>query len=290
MLLRSDIQIRDPFVFVENGKYYLYGTTDLNCWHGKAAGFDAYVSDDLMHFEPMGRVFTPSDDFWGKENFWAPELHKYRDAYYLFASFKAPGRCRATSILKADNPLGPFLPWGTEQATPDDWECLDGTLYVDTDGLPWIVFCHEWVQEGGGTVCARRLKEDLSGPMGDAQTLFAAKDAVWTKKIRHSSGIEGHVTDGPFLYKPENGQLWLLWSSMSETGYAIGLSISESGSILGPWRQNEKALFSGDGGHGMVFKGIDSILRLAIHMPNHTPDERPIFLPVLETADGLVLA
>ena len=282
--------MRDPFVFVEGGKYYLYGTTDVNCWRGKAAGFDAYVSDDLMHFEHAGRIFTPSDTFWGTENFWAPELHKYRGGYYLFASFKAPGRRRATSILKADHPLGPFMPWGEETATPAGWECLDGTLHVDADGLPWIVFCHEWVQEGGGTICLRRLREDLSGPAGETHTLFAAREAAWTKLVRHSSSIEGHVTDGPFLYKPASGQLWMLWSSLSETGYAIGLSISGSGNILGPWHQQEKALFSGDGGHGMIFMGVDNILRLAIHTPNRTPDERPIFLPVKETSNGLVLA
>lgn len=290
MILHSEIQIRDPFVFVENGKYCLYGTTDLNCWHGKAEGFEAYVSDDLTHFEPMGRVFSPSDDFWGTENFWAPEMHKYHDAYYLFASFKAPGHRRATSILKAFSPLGPFHPWGAEQATPGAWECLDGTLHVDSNGFPWIVFCHEWVQEGGGTICACRLKEDLSGPIGEAQTLFAASDVPWTKKIRHSSGIEGYVTDGPYMYKPSNGQLWMLWSSMSETGYAIGLSVSNTGQIPGPWRHQETPLFSGDGGHGMVFRGLDNILRLAIHTPNHTPDERPVFLPIKETANGFVLA
>ncbi len=290
MLLRGEIQIRDPFVFVENEKYYLYGTTDLNCWRGKAAGFDAYVSSDLMHFEPMGRVFSPSDNFWGTENFWAPELHKFRDDYYLFASFKAPGRRRATSILKAFSPLGPFKPWGAEQATPAGWECLDGTLHVDAAGLPWIVFCHEWVQEGGGTICACRLKDDLSGLEGEVQELFAARDAVWAKKIRHSSGIEGHVTDGPFLYKPQSKSLWMLWSSMSETGYAIGLSVSAGGHILGPWCQQEMPLFCGDGGHGMIFTGHDNVLRLAIHTPNHTPDERPVFLKVIETAEGFVFA
>ena len=175
-------------------------------------------------------------------------------------------------------------------ATPENWECLDGTLYVDPEGLPWIVFCHEWVQEGGGTVCATRLKEDLSGPLGETRTLFDAREAVWTKKIRHSSGVEGHVTDGPFLYKPEKGGLWMLWSSMSETGYAIGLSVSPGGHILGPWRQREKPLFSGDGGHGMIFRGVDNVLRLAIHTPNRTPRERPIFLPVRETEGGFVFA
>ncbi len=289
-VLRGDIQMRDPFVFVENGMYYLYGTTDANCWSGKADGFDAYTSRDLIHFEPMGPVFAPSAGFWGTENFWAPELHKFGDAYYLFASFKAPGRRRATCVLKAENPLGPFAPWGEETATHEDWECLDGTLYVDREGLPWIVFCHEWVQEGGGTVCATRLKEDLSGPMGEAHTLFDAREAAWTRKIRHSSGAQGHVTDGPFLYRPQTGGLWMLWSSMGEAGYAIGLAVSGSGHVLGPWRQQEKPLFSGDGGHGMVFRGMDGALRLAIHTPNRTPHERPVFLPVQETAEGFALS
>lgn len=288
MLLRSDIQMRDPYVYVEGGRCYLYGTTDADCWRGEPAGFDAYVSDDLEHFVPGGRIFAPSGDFWGTQNFWAPEMHRYRDAYYLFASFKSPDHRRATSILKADSPLGPFKPWGAQAVTPPEWECLDGTLYVDDAGMPWIVFCHEWVQEGGGTICARRLAEDLSGPAGDAHTLFAASDAPWTKLVQHSSGAQGHVTDGPFLYRAKDGALWMLWSSLSETGYAIGMAVSEGG-ILGPWRQQEQAIFSGDGGHGMLFRDKEGMLRLAIHTPNKTPLERPIFLPVRETADGLTI-
>ncbi|WP_187288901.1 hypothetical protein [Clostridium sp. BNL1100] len=45
----SQIQIRDPYVLpVHSDKtYYLFGTTDKNCWTGKAAGFDVYISKDL---------------------------------------------------------------------------------------------------------------------------------------------------------------------------------------------------------------------------------------------------
>ena len=48
MLLTSQIQMRDPYVFVENGTYYLYGTTDKNCWRGEPEGFNAYKSRDLL--------------------------------------------------------------------------------------------------------------------------------------------------------------------------------------------------------------------------------------------------
>lgn len=286
-MLRTDIQMRDPYVIAHEGRYILTGTTDADCWRGTPTGFEAYTGKDLESFEPAGCLFAPSAGFWGTQNFWAPELHAYQGAYYLIASFKAPGRCRATSVLRAAGPLGPFAPYGAQTVTPPDWECLDGTLYVDTDGQPWLVFCHEWVQIGDGTVCAERLHPDLSGPAGEPVTLFSASQAPWAKRVRHSSGMEGYVTDGPFLYKPANGQLWMLWSSLSETGYAIGLAISESGGLPGPWLQQETPIYQGDGGHGMLFRDLRGQLRLAIHTPNQTPNERPVFLPVEETANGI---
>ncbi len=290
MIDRSGIRMRDPFVYLEGGLYHLYGTTDRDCWRGRGEGFEAYLSRDLRAFEPAGKVFSADGGFWGTENFWAPEMHPWRGAYYLFASFKAPGRRRATSILRAARPLGPFLPWGAEAVTPPEWECLDGTLYADPEGRPWVVFCHEWVQEGGGTVCARRLREDLSGPEGAAITLFSAKDAPWPKKIRHSSGVEGYVTDGPFLYRGEGGRLWLLWSSLCEGGYAAGLSESRSGALTGPWRHAERPLYGPDGGHGMIFRDLEGGLRLALHAPNRTPEERPLFLRLRDLEDRLELA
>lgn len=286
---REAIQMRDPFVYVDSGAYYLYGTTDRNCWKGPFEGFDAYKSLDLENFEPLGRVFTPPNGFWGTENFWAPELHFYKGGYYLFASFKAPGMRRGTAVLIGNSPAGPFTPFGARTVTPADWECLDGTLYVDEAGEPWCVFCHEWVQEGGGTVCTVRLKADLSEALGRPVTLFSAKDAAWVKRIRHSSGIEGCVTDGPNMIRPVAGGLWMLWSSVTPTGYGIGLAVSESGGILGPWRLPETPLFAQNGGHGMVFHGLDGQNYLAIHAPNDTPNERPIFLPVVENEEGIVL-
>lgn len=45
---KEEIQIRDPFVFVdkESKKNYLFGSTDPNIL-GNGIGFDVYVSDDL---------------------------------------------------------------------------------------------------------------------------------------------------------------------------------------------------------------------------------------------------
>ena len=74
----STINIRDPFILPHNGKYYLYGTRAAISWNKFAApgnGFDVYVSEDLNTWSDAHEVFTPSSNFWGKYNFWAPEVH-----------------------------------------------------------------------------------------------------------------------------------------------------------------------------------------------------------------------
>lgn len=49
----SEIQIRDPYIYVdkEERAYYMFGTTDKDCWHGPGQGFDCYKSKDLQAWE-----------------------------------------------------------------------------------------------------------------------------------------------------------------------------------------------------------------------------------------------
>jgi hypothetical protein len=42
------------------------------------------------------------------------------------------------------------------------------------------------------------------------------------------------------------------------------------------------------GGHGMLFTGPEGTRYLALHTPNRTPLERPIFIAVVEQPDGLI--
>jgi len=45
-----------------------------------------------------------------------------------------------------------------------------------------------------------------------------------------------------------------------------------------------------DAGHGMVFRAFDGRLLVAVHTPNRTPDERPVFREVREDGGTLALA
>lgn len=281
----SEIQIRDPFVLpvASEGAYYLFGTTDKDCWHPPAQGFDCYVGTDLESWRGPLPAFRPPQAFWSDRHYWAPEVHAWQGRHYLFASFKAEGVARGTQIFGADRPAGPYLAVNDGPVTPATWECLDGTLHVDDAGEPWIVFCHEWLQVGDGRVCAAPLSRDLRRAVSDPVTLFAASAAPWTRPFNDRGD---RVTDGPFLFRSSAGALLMLWSSMGRAGYAIGVARSLTGGILGPWEQEAEPLFGEDGGHGMVFRTFDGRLMLTLHAPNITPNERPRFYAIEETAGG----
>ena len=296
--LRLDqIQMRDPFVLPveEEGKYYLFGTTDPSCWRGPFYGFDCFVSEDLEHWDGPIAAFRPDENFWGTRNNWAPEVHRYRGKYYMFATFGSEKRYKGTQILRSDRPEGPYMPISDGPVTPAEWDCLDGTFYLDPDGQPWIVFCHEWTQIIDGEIVAMPLKKDLTGPAGDPVKLFSASEASWASgrpwKERHpesDSDAYSYVTDGPFMVE-DGDQLMMLWSGRGPKGYAMGSAYSEGG-ILGPWKQNEQLAFEEDGGHGMVFRKFTGELMMTVHQPNQTPNERPKFFEAKIQNRAIVLA
>ena len=293
MLKRGDVYIRDPFIIKdEAGKnYYMFGTTDRNCWRDQTAtGFDYYKTRDLENFVGPYPAFRPPKDFWADRNFWAPEVHEYQGKYYLFATFIADAYNRGTQILVSDNLTGPYLPHSEKALTPSEWMALDGTFFLDDSQEPWMVFCHEWVQIYDGTICAVKLTKDLKRTASAVRTLFAASEAPWTRSIREVEGEKCFVTDGPFLYRTKNNKLLMLWSSFVENNtYAIGISYSESGEITGPWSHEAEPLYALDAGHGMLFRTFDERLLLAIHTPNEPGKERPLFVEVKEREDRLYL-
>ena len=273
----SDINIRDPFILPDNGVYYLYGSRS----HDPAqrycqTGFDVYTSTDLENWSQPKAIFECTPEFWGERDFWAPEVHRYQGKYYLFATFNSETVGRGTAILISDTPDGPFREHSEGSITPKDWECLDGTLYIDENGTPYMVFCHEWLQIQNGTVCAVELTKDLKAPVGEPVLLWSAGDASWVRDLR---GNGSYVTDGPFLFK-KDGQLMSIWSSFDKKGYVQAIAKS-AGGILGPWTVDYEPLLAGhDGGHGMLFTTFEGVEKFICHQPNKFPNERPTLYTV----------
>lgn len=198
----------------------------------------------------------------------------------MLASFKAPSKCRGTHILVSDTPDGTFVPVSEDPATPLDWECLDGTLYTDKLGRPHIVFCHEWVQIGDGTVCDALLSPDLTMPVAEPRVLFRASDFSNVKSVVENESA--FVTDGPFLFRCDNGELICIWSSIDPTGYVELIARSDNGDIDGNWTVQDEPLSAEDGGHGMIFTDFEGKLRFIMHKPNTTTFERPVIMTLLQ--------
>ena len=275
-----DIHIRDPFILNEDGTYYLYGTRGKTCWV-EQDGIDGYVSEDLETWEGPFEVFHKPAGFWGDRCYWAPEVHVYKGAYYMFATFSNSSLSKkGTLILKADKPLGPYHLHSDGKVTPEQWNCLDGTFYVSPDGTPYMVFCHEWLDLKDGEICYVQLSDDLTRAVSEPVTMFAASAGKpWVKPVFMKETGDSYVTDGPFMYRKRNGELLMLWASYGENGYAEALARSDSGEITGNWTTDPVPLFDRDGGHGMIFKAEDGTEYLVLHQPNDHPNERPVLIP-----------
>lgn len=279
----DNIRIRDPYILTDNAakKYYMYRTCDSITADGKViGGVEVFTSRDLKNWEGPETVMRIPENNGLTGTVWAPEVHQYNGRYYLFATLNSdilfkggtdnwpPLTHRGTQIFHSDSPKGPFKAFSPFTTSPIDWMALDGTLWVE-DGKPYMVFCHEWVQTVDGTMEAVELLPDLSGMAATPQTLFYGSAPGWSTGGKWSeTSPTNYVTDGCFLYRTQNGKLLMIWSSFSNGDYAIGIAESTTGSVKGPWRQQEKPLFVNNGGHGMIFKTVDGDLKLILHQPN----------------------
>lgn len=286
----NEINLRDPYLLLHDGRYYLYGTRSETCW-GEADGFDCYVSSDRENWEGPFEIFHRPDGFWADRAYWAPECVYWQGAFYLITTLGAADRTKGIYVLRADSPLGPFVPWG-ERLTPETWNCIDGTLYIE-DGSPWLIFSYSFESSPRGEMCAVKLRDDLSAPSGEPVTLFSAAEAPWARPVpfaKQEFGMDGDVyfTDGPCVMCLPDGKLIMTWSSWSEHAYAVGVAESASGRLVGPWVQRAEPLYPANGGHGMLFTEKDGSLWFTLHSPNDKYLERPAFYPV-ETAGGLRL-
>jgi beta-xylosidase len=280
----SDMPVHDPWILAheESKTYYLYSAARQNEGGVNRSGTLTYKSKNLLDWDGPYIVFLIPDGIWAKPNqgAWAPEVHRYNGKYYLFVTLHNSERVidrppdawrvthmRGTIIAVADSPEGPFTPLKPDGPHPPaDFMTLDGTLYVE-DGVPWMVYAHEWIQMIDGMMEAVPLKPDLSAATGDPIHLFKASDAPWLNAHRKPSKKENsYVTDGPELFRTKTGGLLMLWSSYDRGSYVETVARSESGKLAGPWKQLDP-LVGNDSGHGMLFRTFEGQLMMVLHQP-----------------------
>ena len=279
MIHRDDLYVRDPFVYKENETYYLLGTfRPIVNEKGKRRLY-LYTSEDLVNFEGPYFLFDCDDTFWGEKALWAPELYKYNDKYYIFVTFMGHG-LRGTQILVSDKLLGPYTYLNNESITPKEWDCIDGSLFVE-NGVPYLTFVHSWNETVNGHMDIVELSKDLTKRIGEPKVLFKARDAKWVTRTREDA--KGGVTDGPFVYK-KNDTYYMLWSSYRNEIYCT--EIASSKNLFSGWTHQDEPLLSDDNGHGMIFIDDDKV-KLIVHKPNRPKENDFEKLQIINFDDSI---
>jgi beta-xylosidase len=266
----DSIRLSDPYILADKATqtYYMTGT-----------GGRMWKSKDLETWSGPYRVIETNPASWmgPRPMIWAAEIHEHNGKYFNFATFTnrevkidtVNGNIierRACHVLVSDRPDGPYLPMNDPEYLPAHMPTLDGTFWVEPDGTPYMIFCHEWLQNGNGTMERIQLKPDLSGTIGEAKILFRASDSPWSReKDEEGNDVPNKVTDGPFLFRTQTGRLGMIWTSWIYDVYTQGVAYSESGTINGPWIHEKDPITPPNFGHGMMFRTFEGELLMAVH-------------------------
>lgn len=285
----DSIRLSDPAILADKAAstYYMTGTGGL-LWKSK----------DLANWSGPYVVTKTDPKSWmgPRPMIWAAELHQYKGKYYYFATFTnrevvidtVKGNVinrRASHVLVSDNPDGPYVPMEDETYLPADIPTLDGTFWVDTDGKPYMIYCEEWLVNWNGTMEKIELKPDLSGTTGKRKIMFFAYDSPWSKdKQPNGRIVPNKVTDGPYLFKTQTGKLGMIWTSWALSDYTQGVAYSESGTLDGPWIQENEPITPPNFGHGMLFRTFEGKLLMSVHSHKNI-NGRTIRIPHLFEVD-----
>jgi beta-xylosidase len=207
----------DPFVFKDtDGTYYCYVT---------GGGFPVFSSKDLVNWTYRGKAFPKARAKWATINFWAPEVVKIGNIYYLnytgSATEDAPKRI---GLAKSKSPVGPFDDVSSEPFYNLGTKgCIDSHIFTDDDGRTFLYYSLALRQNvvngiNRSEIWVVELNPDLSGVKSAAKQLFYPTHA-W----------ESNVNEAPVMVK-RNGIYYLMYSGngYGNANYAVGYATASS--------------------------------------------------------------
>lgn len=248
---RDTIHLADPTIFVEQHTYYLYGT-------GSPDGFAVYTSGDMKHWKRQDKPALAKGDSYGARDFWAPQVLKYRDKYYM--TYAADEHI---AIALGDSPLGPFRQQ-LQHPVSEKGKQIDPFIFIDTDGKCYLYHVR---LDRGNRVFVARLKEDLSDI--DTATLRECVHAEPGWENTASTGWP--VAEGPTVTRI--GKMYYLFYSANDfrnPDYAVGYATAPG--PFGPWSKyignpilSRQQTGQNGSGHGDLLRGQDESLYYVFH-------------------------
>ncbi len=259
-----DVEFGDPYILNDgNGKYYMYGTGG-----GAEDGFATYSSTDLVNWEFEGQVYKGNnDDSWAVGDFWAPEVYKFNEKYYMFFSAQWENNPNdelenfKIGVAVSEKPTGPFKEVRDEPLFDPGYPVIDANVFQDDDGKFYLYYsrvCYkhpvesevaDWAREKGwydeieeSWVYGIELKSDFSGVIGAPELLLRPpktmddKNAEWESRSVTSKEVNRRWTEGSYTFK-HKGTYYMMYSANFYGGpnYAVGYATANS--PLGPYQK-----------------------------------------------------
>ncbi|MGV3587444.1 MAG: glycoside hydrolase family 43 protein [Adhaeribacter sp.] len=259
------VSLGDPYVLYDapSKLYYMYGTGG-----GAKDGFATYSSPDLVNWKNEGQVyFGNKPDTWGIHSFWAPEVYRVKNKYYMF--YSAQWRDNPTKELEnfrigvavADKPTGPFRDMGNKPIFDPGYPIIDANVYFDKNGKTYLYYsrcCYkhpvqsevaDWAKKIGlyneieeSWVYGIELKADFSGTIGEPVLLLRPPvkmndaQSEWESRSVTSKEVNRRWTEGSYTFK--HGDTYYMMYSANHFGgenYAVGYATAKS--PLGPYKK-----------------------------------------------------
>lgn len=202
----------DPFILNHGGKYYLYCTTEIAPDTDHAAvpdGFYVYSSDDLKDWKNEGLCLKKADVA-GEKWFWAPEVYRYRDKFYMVYSAE-----EHLAVAVSDKPTGPFT--GLTDGWLREGKAIDGHLLFEPDG----VYMYYVRLDGRNRIFVARLTPDLGAVEKEYDDVLVEAKEPWET-------VDCEVAEGPFVIK-RGGKYYMAYSAnhTRNAAYAVGYAVAD---------------------------------------------------------------
>ena len=207
------IRLADPFILLDNGTYYAYGT------HSNK-GIEYYTSTNLKEWK-FGGLALHKDDSYGEKWFWAPEVYLVNGVYYMFYSAES-----RTCVATSDSPAGPFEQV-VQKPLIDGYKNIDNTLFIDDDGTPYMFYVRV---EKPFKICVAELNKDLQSIKKECVAVCISPNQSWERKSQR-------INEGPSVFK-HNGRYFMLYSGNGYKSHYYGIGLATAKSIKGPWRKS----------------------------------------------------
>lgn len=205
----------DPFIFEDDGKYYLYVTA------GK--GTEAYSADDPFGEWTFEGVVCSIGTH---HNYWAPSVIKIGDWYYIYVSCEDEGMFQYLHVAHAKSPLGPF----------EDAKCLFDKFSIDSHVVQTESGLFLWYAEDntdtdriGTRVFVDRLIDPYTPAYQPREVIVPTCDEEIFMRNRHGDGRDWHTIEGAFWFE-EDGWQYVMYSGAcyQNDTYHIGYAAAKS--------------------------------------------------------------